>query len=121
MKRPFLLSINYCLLRRFLLALQNDDVKLYDNQSDFWKTFGISNSIAVNHGWRNSKVLEASSPGLGKLTASLSYPSGHVDRKEVMIPSNYFIFFFNFFLLNDFVLQPLFLDWPYLILSVTIL
>ena len=72
----------------FIFALQNDDVKIYDNDSDqYWKTFWVSNDIAVKHGWRNSKILEAYSPGLGKLTASLSYPGGADDKKEVIVVS----------------------------------
>ncbi|XP_054801518.1 nuclear pore complex protein GP210 [Prosopis cineraria] len=63
---------------------ENDDVKIYDDQSDYGKTFWVLNGIAVEHGWRNSKVLKAYSPGLGKLTASLSYLNGHVDSKEVI-------------------------------------
>jgi len=67
--------------------LQNDDVKVYDNDSGHWKTFWVSNDIAVKHGWRNSKILKAYSPGLEKLTASLSYPGGADDKKEVIILS----------------------------------
>ncbi|XP_029128898.1 nuclear pore complex protein GP210 isoform X2 [Cajanus cajan] len=63
---------------------ENDDVMVYDNASDHLRTFGVSNDIAVKHGWRNSKILKAYSPGLGKLTASLSYPSGADDKKEII-------------------------------------
>jgi nuclear pore complex protein Nup210 len=68
------------------LALQNDDVKLFDNQSEYWKTFLVSDDIVLKHGWRNSTVLKATSQGMGKLTASLTYFSGHPvypDTKEV--------------------------------------
>lgn len=71
----------------FFIVLQKDDVKVYDDQSDYWRTSWVSNDIALKHGWRNSKILEAYSPGLGKLTASLSYPGGADDRKEVIILS----------------------------------
>ncbi|XP_019442522.1 PREDICTED: nuclear pore complex protein GP210 [Lupinus angustifolius] len=63
---------------------ENDDVKVHDNQSDYWKTFWVSNDIALKHGWWNSKILKAYSPGLGKLTASLSYPVGADEKKEIM-------------------------------------
>ncbi|KAH1248383.1 Nuclear pore complex protein [Glycine max] len=63
---------------------ENDDVKVYDNDSGHWKTFWVSNDIAVKHGWRNSKILKAYSPGLEKLTASLSYPGGADDKKEII-------------------------------------
>ncbi|XP_027357563.1 nuclear pore complex protein GP210 isoform X2 [Abrus precatorius] len=63
---------------------ENDNVKVYDTESNYWKTIWVSNDIAVKHGWRNSKILKAYSPGLGKLTASLSYPSGADDKKKVI-------------------------------------
>ncbi|KAI9198312.1 hypothetical protein LWI28_013681 [Acer negundo] len=62
---------------------KNDDVKLFDNQSEYWKTFLVSDDIVLKHGWRNSTVLKATSQGMGKLTASLTYFSGHPDTKEV--------------------------------------
>ncbi|KAK4272113.1 hypothetical protein QN277_020709 [Acacia crassicarpa] len=67
-----------------IFITEDDDVKIYDDQSDNGKTFWVLNGIAVKHGWRSSKVLKAHSLGLGKLTASLSYTYGHVDRKEVI-------------------------------------
>ncbi|XP_027187547.1 nuclear pore complex protein GP210 isoform X1 [Cicer arietinum] len=63
---------------------ENDDVKVYDYQSDYWKTVWVSNDIAVKHGWRNTKILKAYSPGLGNLTASVSYPGGADDKKEII-------------------------------------
>ncbi|KAL2335736.1 hypothetical protein Fmac_016949 [Flemingia macrophylla] len=63
---------------------ENDDVNVYDNASDHLRTFSVSNDVAVKHGWRNSKILKAYSPGLGKLTVSLSYPSGAGDKKEII-------------------------------------
>lgn len=58
---------------------QSDNVKVHDNQSD-WRTFTLSDE----HGWRNSRILKATSQGLGKLTASLSYFSGYQETKEVL-------------------------------------
>ncbi|KAE8021482.1 hypothetical protein FH972_007367 [Carpinus fangiana] len=63
---------------------KSDDVKLYDNQSEYWRTFMVSDDIAVKHGWGNSRILKATSQGLGKLTASLTYHSGHQEKKEVL-------------------------------------
>ncbi|KAK0591220.1 hypothetical protein LWI29_037217 [Acer saccharum] len=63
---------------------KNDDVKLFDNQSEYWKTFLVSDDIVLKHGWRNSTVLKATSQGMGKLTASLTYFSGRPDTKEVL-------------------------------------
>jgi hypothetical protein len=71
-------------LRNSLCELQSDDVKLYDNQSDYWRTFLVSDDIAVKHGWRNSRILKASSQGLGKLMASLTYFTGDQETKEVL-------------------------------------
>lgn len=44
----------------------------------------MSDRIAVKHDWWNSRILKMTSEGLGKLTASLSYFSGHPGRKEVI-------------------------------------
>lgn len=71
-------------LRNSFHALQSDDVKLYDNQSEYWRTFMVSDDIAVKHGWGNSRILKATSQGLGKLTASLAYHSGYQEKKEVL-------------------------------------
>jgi hypothetical protein len=64
----------------------------------------VSDDIAVKHGWGNSRILKATSQGLGKLTASLTYLSGHQEKKEVppcisslfcaFILSLFFFFFF---------------------------
>lgn len=71
-------------LRNCFHALQSDDVKLYDNQSDYWRTFIVEDEIAVKHGWQSSRILEATSQGLGKLMASLTYFSGPQETKEVL-------------------------------------
>ncbi|KAK2365493.1 nuclear pore complex protein GP210 [Trifolium repens] len=63
---------------------ENDDVNVYDYRSDYWRTVLVSNDIAVKHGWRNTKLLKAYSQGIGNLTASVSYPGGADDRKEVI-------------------------------------
>ncbi|MED6170545.1 hypothetical protein PIB30_032004 [Stylosanthes scabra] len=62
---------------------ENDDIKVYDSHS-YFKTFLVSNDVAVKRGWRNSKILEAFSPGLGKLTASLTYSAGADNKKETI-------------------------------------
>lgn len=64
-------------------ALQNDDVEFYDNQSGYWKIVPVLEPIASRYGWRNSRILKATSEGMGKLTASLVYYNGHHDIKEV--------------------------------------
>ncbi|CAL5408204.1 unnamed protein product [Camellia sinensis] len=66
------------------LSLQNDDVKLHDDQSGFWNTLPISDDIVVKHALSNSRILEATSYGLGKLTATLMYSTGEDGTKEVL-------------------------------------
>ncbi|EXC20346.1 hypothetical protein L484_020567 [Morus notabilis] len=63
---------------------ESDDIKLYDDQADNWKLFPVSDDIAIRDGWRNSRVLKATSQGLGKLTATLRYFSQHNKMKEVL-------------------------------------
>ncbi|MCH85883.1 nuclear pore membrane glycoprotein 210-like, partial [Trifolium medium] len=68
----------------FCIVVQNDDVNVYDYRSDYWRTVPVSNDIAVKHGWRNTKLLKAYSQGHGNLTASVSYPGGADDKKEII-------------------------------------
>ncbi|OMO69335.1 Bacterial Ig-like, group 2 [Corchorus olitorius] len=63
---------------------ESDDVELYDNQSGYWKIVPVLAPIGSRYGWRNSRILKATSEGLGKLTASLVYYKGHHDTKEEM-------------------------------------
>ncbi|XP_007031576.2 PREDICTED: nuclear pore complex protein GP210 [Theobroma cacao] len=63
---------------------ENDDVEFYDNQSGYWKIVPVLEPIASRYGWRNSRILKATSEGMGKLTASLVYYNGHHDIKEVL-------------------------------------
>ncbi|GLU11334.1 hypothetical protein SLE2022_280890 [Rubroshorea leprosula] len=63
---------------------ETDGVKLYDNQSEYWKTSIASKHLASKHGWQNSRLLKATSRGIGEFTASLTYYSGHLDKKEVL-------------------------------------
>ncbi|XWS40691.1 hypothetical protein CRYUN_Cryun17cG0017400 [Craigia yunnanensis] len=65
-------------------ALQNDDIEFYDNQSGYWKIVPVLEPIASTYSWRSARILEATSEGLGKLTASLVYYNGHHDSKEVL-------------------------------------
>lgn len=63
---------------------ENDDVKLHDDHSEYWNMFPVSDSIAFKHEWWNSRILKATSFGLGKLTATLRYSTGHYETKEVL-------------------------------------
>ncbi|XP_059670096.1 nuclear pore complex protein GP210 isoform X2 [Cornus florida] len=63
---------------------EGDDVKLHDNLSEYWNTFPVSDDAFVKHGWWNSRIVKATSCGLGKLIATLTYSSGHPETKEVL-------------------------------------
>lgn len=65
--------------------MQNEDVMLYDSHSDNWKILLVPDDVAFIHGWQNPRMLQAASPGLGKLTASLTYFSGNDGVKEVLL------------------------------------
>lgn len=63
--------------------LQNDDLKLHEDQSDYWTTFLSPADTMIKYGWRNSRILRATLQGHGKLTASLTYISGPQQTTEV--------------------------------------
>lgn len=63
---------------------ETDDVKLHDDQSGFWNILPPADNAAFNHGSLNSRVLEATSYGLGKLLATLTYSTGDDATKEVL-------------------------------------
>ncbi|KAK8586935.1 hypothetical protein V6N12_021454 [Hibiscus sabdariffa] len=63
---------------------ESDDIEFYDNQSGYWKIVPVLEPIASRYSWRSARILEATSEGLGKLTASLVYYNGHHDTKEVL-------------------------------------
>ncbi|KAF4381614.1 hypothetical protein F8388_021242 [Cannabis sativa] len=64
---------------------ESDDINLYDDRTDNWNMIPVSDNIASTYGRKNSRVLEATSQGLGKLTATLSYYfSQHSEMKEVL-------------------------------------
>ncbi|XP_030530756.1 nuclear pore complex protein GP210 isoform X1 [Rhodamnia argentea] len=63
---------------------ESDDLSLYDHHSENWEVSLVSDDIVVERGWRNSRILKAATPGLGKLTASLAYSGGSPGSKEVL-------------------------------------
>lgn len=90
--------------------LQRDDVSLYDNQLENWKLKSVSDGIEGIHGWQNSKMLEANLPGLGKLTASLTYFSENLGQKEVLVLYLFFfssLSYFSFLSAKDLILDYL--------------
>ncbi|KAL8475384.1 hypothetical protein ACS0TY_028160 [Phlomoides rotata] len=64
-----------------IFITESDEIELHDNQEDFWNILPFSESTTTK---RNNRILEASSYGLGKLTATLAYSTGHDKRKEVL-------------------------------------
>lgn len=72
----------------------------------------MPNDLLLKHGWRNSRILKATSQGLGKLTASLTYFSGLHDTKEVQIGFSLSLFQvfshnFSFLIIVSFILLNL--------------
>ncbi|KAJ8750145.1 hypothetical protein K2173_014060 [Erythroxylum novogranatense] len=63
---------------------KNDDLKLYDEQSEHLITLSRPVDIADESDWHSRTILRASSEGLGKLIASLTFFSGHKTEKEVL-------------------------------------
>lgn len=69
---------------REIYITESDDIKLYDDHSEFWNMFPVSNNITSQRACLNSKILKATSYGLGKLTATLTYSSGLHEVKEAL-------------------------------------
>lgn len=69
---------------REICLTENEDVKLYYDQPEHWKNSPVPQSAALKYGWKHSRILIARSPGLGKLSASLTYSTGHLEGKEVL-------------------------------------
>ncbi|XP_010435974.1 PREDICTED: nuclear pore complex protein GP210-like [Camelina sativa] len=63
---------------------ETDDIKLYGNDSDYWKILSLPDELPSEYSQRNSRILNAISPGLGEMTATLTYFNGHQDSKEVL-------------------------------------
>ncbi|XP_022934341.1 nuclear pore complex protein GP210 isoform X2 [Cucurbita moschata] len=63
---------------------ESDDVQLYDNQSQFLRTYLLTNDLVPKHKWRTSRILQAISKGQGMLTASLAYYGSDYETKEVL-------------------------------------
>ncbi|KAM7268816.1 hypothetical protein ACFE04_010982 [Oxalis oulophora] len=62
---------------------ESDELEVYDD-SEYWKTSLLSDQILSKHCWRNSRILKATSQGLGLLTASLTYFGSDSDQKEAL-------------------------------------
>ncbi|CAA0820165.1 Nuclear pore complex protein GP210 [Striga hermonthica] len=66
-----------------IFITESDVTELHDNGDEFWNIVPVSEREGVI-AEKNCRVLNANSYGLGKLTATLSYSSGHDTRKEVV-------------------------------------
>eukprot|EP00268_Persea_americana_P027648 TRINITY_DN2697_c0_g3_i2.p1 TRINITY_DN2697_c0_g3~~TRINITY_DN2697_c0_g3_i2.p1 ORF type:complete len:1086 (+),score=189.17 TRINITY_DN2697_c0_g3_i2:239-3496(+) len=69
---------------REIYITESDDAKLQCNGLLYWDTFIIPNAIAVKHGWKISCLIKTTSQGLGRVTASLAYHSGNLERPKVI-------------------------------------
>ncbi|PIN01198.1 Nuclear pore complex, gp210 component [Handroanthus impetiginosus] len=64
-----------------IFITESDEVELHDNQDEYWNILPVSEGTTTK---RNYRFLNANSYGLGKLTATLAYSTGHDIRKEVL-------------------------------------
>ncbi|KAG8384867.1 hypothetical protein BUALT_Bualt04G0163000 [Buddleja alternifolia] len=62
-----------------IFITENDEIELHDNHDEFWNILPVSEGITDR---RNYRILNANSYGLGKLSATLAYSTGHDIRKE---------------------------------------
>lgn len=64
-----------------IFITESDEIGLSGDQNEFWNILPLSEGVTTK---RNSRILDAKSYGLGKLTASLAYHTGHDVKKEVL-------------------------------------
>ncbi|KAI3474918.1 hypothetical protein Pfo_030229 [Paulownia fortunei] len=64
-----------------IFTTESDEIELHDNQDEFWNILPVSEGVTAK---RNYRILNANTYGLGKLTATLAYSTGHDMRKEVL-------------------------------------
>ncbi|KAH6830507.1 embryo defective 3012 [Perilla frutescens var. hirtella] len=64
-----------------IFITESDEIGLYGNRDEFWTILPLSEGVTTK---RNYRILDAKSYGLGKLTASLAYHTGHDVKKEVL-------------------------------------
>ncbi|CAN0904175.1 Nuclear pore complex protein GP210 [Linum grandiflorum] len=63
---------------------EKDEITWFDGSGDYWTTLLPSPASVVEHGWWNYKVINVTSPGFGKLTASLTFFLGDQGREQVL-------------------------------------
>ncbi|XP_051140615.1 nuclear pore complex protein GP210 [Andrographis paniculata] len=64
-----------------IFITENDEIELHDNQEEFWDVLPVSEGAVAK---REYRLLKANSYGLGKITATLAYITGHDTGKEVL-------------------------------------
>ncbi|KAL9246241.1 hypothetical protein vseg_019803 [Gypsophila vaccaria] len=69
---------------RVIHTTPNEDVNLDYYEPRYWRNFSVPDSTEAKYGWQNSRMLEPTSEGFGKLLASLTYYTSHPERKKVM-------------------------------------
>ncbi|KAL8139518.1 hypothetical protein V2J09_005539 [Rumex salicifolius] len=63
---------------------ENEELHLNYDQSKNWISYPVSESAAIKYGWKNSRILDVASPGLGKLSASLAYLGADSETKQIL-------------------------------------
>ncbi|KAK3032070.1 hypothetical protein RJ639_036284 [Escallonia herrerae] len=64
---------------------ESDNAKLLEDQPEYWNVSPVSDGIDVKPGWWNCRILEATSYGLGKVTASLTYNGVHKEKEVLKV------------------------------------
>lgn len=64
-----------------IFITESDEIQLHGKRDEFWNILPLSEGVTAK---RNYGILDAKSYGLGKLTATLAYSTGHDVKKEVL-------------------------------------
>ncbi|KAK3033069.1 hypothetical protein RJ639_035695 [Escallonia herrerae] len=83
--RRYLIHVKAFSRGQEIYITESDDAKLLEDQPEYWNVYPVSDGIDVKHGWWNSRILEATSYGLGKLTASLTYNGGNKEKEVLKV------------------------------------
>ncbi|CAN1272932.1 Nuclear pore complex protein GP210 [Linum perenne] len=63
---------------------EKDNITWFDGSADYWTTLLPSPASVVEHGWWNYRLINVTSPGVGKLTASLTFFHGNRGTEQVL-------------------------------------
>lgn len=64
-----------------IFLTESDEIELHDDHGELWDILQVPEGVTAK---KNDRILNANSYGLGKLTATLAYSTGHDSRKEVL-------------------------------------